>query len=130
MAETKIAKGECRDKRKFYFRFGYAEPQPIFVPTKIAKGERRDKRKPRFRFGYTEPQPILVCTKIVQDEYKKQIYLLRPSLYLTQPKIRKTIEEKMIKPFPLLLFVTILSNKQIHLAYTNRRTNSSSITIQ
>ena len=46
-------------------------------------------------------------------------------VYLTQPKIRKTIEEKMIKPFPLLLFVTILSNKQIHLAYTNRRTNSS-----
>ena len=39
--------------------------------------------------------------------------------------VRKTIEEKMIKPFPLLLFVTILSNKQIHLAYTNRRTNSS-----
>ena len=33
---TKIAKGECRDKRKFYFRFDYAEPHPIFVSTKIA----------------------------------------------------------------------------------------------
>ena len=54
------------------FRFGYAEPQPIFVPTKIAKGERRDKRKFYFRFGYTEPQPILVCTKIVQAEYKNK----------------------------------------------------------
>ena len=33
--QTKIAKGECRDKRKFYFRFDYAEPHPIFILTKI-----------------------------------------------------------------------------------------------
>ena len=72
MAEAKIVQGECRDKRKFYFRFGYAELQSIFVPTKIVKGERRDKRKPRFRFDYTEPQPILVCTKIVHAEYKNK----------------------------------------------------------
>ena len=49
----------------------------------------------------------------------------RPKVGALVNEARKTIEEKMIKPFPLLLFVTILSNKQIHLAYTNRRTNSS-----
>ena len=27
---TKIAKGECRGKRKSYFRIGSAEPYPIF----------------------------------------------------------------------------------------------------
>ena len=70
MAEAKIVQGERRDKRKFYFRFDYAEPQPIFVPTKIVQGERRDKRKFYFRFGYAEP--ILVCTKIVQAEYKNK----------------------------------------------------------
>mgnify|MGYP007100800749 FL=1 len=32
---SKIVKGESRDKRKFYFRFGYAEPHPIFVFTNI-----------------------------------------------------------------------------------------------
>ena len=64
MAEAKIVQGERRDKRKFYFRFGYAEPQSIFVPTKIAKGERRDKRKIHFRFDYAEPHPIFVSTKI------------------------------------------------------------------
>ena len=30
-----IVKGECRDKRELYFRFGYAEPNPIFVFTNI-----------------------------------------------------------------------------------------------
>jgi len=49
---TKIAKGECRDKRKPRFRFDYAEPQPIFVLTKIVKGGCRDKRKYCIRFGY------------------------------------------------------------------------------
>ena len=48
--QTKIAKGECRDKRKFYFRFGYTEPQPIFVLTKITNqlcniGNTADKNK-------------------------------------------------------------------------------------
>ena len=33
---TKIAKGECRGKRKIHFRFDYAEPHPFFVSTKIA----------------------------------------------------------------------------------------------
>ena len=66
MAEAKIVQGERRDKRKFYFRFGYAEPQPIFVPTKIAKGERRDKRKSHSRLGYAEPHPIFVFTKIAE----------------------------------------------------------------
>jgi len=29
---AKIVKGECRDKRKTkFFKFGYAEPPPIFV---------------------------------------------------------------------------------------------------
>uniref|UniRef100_UPI004038B259 hypothetical protein n=1 Tax=Barnesiella intestinihominis TaxID=487174 RepID=UPI004038B259 len=56
---TKIAKGECRGKRKSCFRFDYAEPQPIFVLTKIAKGECRGKRKSRFRFDYTELQSYL-----------------------------------------------------------------------
>ena len=32
---TKIAKGECRYKRKFHFRFGCTKPHPIFVVTKI-----------------------------------------------------------------------------------------------
>ena len=27
---TNITKGECRGKRKFHFRFDYAEPHPIF----------------------------------------------------------------------------------------------------
>ena len=44
-----IVKGECRDKRELYFRFDYAEPNPIFVFTNIAKGECRDKRKLYFR---------------------------------------------------------------------------------
>ena len=60
---AKIAKGERRDKRKPRFRFGYAEPQPIFVPTKIAKGERRDKRNSCFQFDHAEPHPIFVVTK-------------------------------------------------------------------
>ena len=33
-----MVKGERRDKRKFYFCLGYAEPHPIFVPTNIVKG--------------------------------------------------------------------------------------------
>ena len=32
---TKIAKGECRGKRKFYFRMDYAEPHLIFVFTNV-----------------------------------------------------------------------------------------------
>lgn len=28
---AKIVKGECRDKRKFHFRFDYAEQYPIFI---------------------------------------------------------------------------------------------------
>ncbi len=35
---TKIAKGECRGKRKFYFRMDYAEPHLIFVFTNVQKG--------------------------------------------------------------------------------------------
>ena len=27
---TNIVKGECRDKRKLYFRLDYAEPPPVF----------------------------------------------------------------------------------------------------
>ena len=61
---TKIAKGECRGKRKIHFRFDYAEPHPFFVSTKIAKGERRDKRKFYFRIDYAEPHPFFVSTKI------------------------------------------------------------------
>ncbi|HBI66099.1 MAG TPA: hypothetical protein DDY40_05835 [Barnesiella intestinihominis] len=49
---TKIAKGECRYKRKFHFRFGYTEPHPIFVVTKIAKGGSRTKQTCLF-FIYT-----------------------------------------------------------------------------
>ena len=59
-----IVKGECRDKRELYFRFDYAEPNPIFVVTNIAKGESKDKRKSHFRLGYTEPHPIFVVTNI------------------------------------------------------------------
>ena len=57
---TKIAKGECRDKWKSHFQFGYAEPHPIFVFTKITKGECRDKWKFHFRFDYVEQRPILI----------------------------------------------------------------------
>ncbi len=32
-----IVKGECRDKRELYFRFDYAEPNPIFVVANIKK---------------------------------------------------------------------------------------------
>ena len=67
MAEAKIVQGERRDKRKPRFRFGYAEPQSIFVPTKIAKGECRDKRKFYFRFDYAEPHPIFILTKITNQ---------------------------------------------------------------
>mgnify|MGYP000767602442 FL=1 len=34
---TKIAKGESRGKRKFYFRMDYAEPHLIFVFTNVQK---------------------------------------------------------------------------------------------
>ena len=34
---TKIAKGESRGKRKFYFRMNYAEPHLIFVFTNVQK---------------------------------------------------------------------------------------------
>lgn len=64
-----IVKGECRDKRELYFRFDYAEPNPIFVFTNIAKGECRDKRKLYFRLGYTEPHPIFVVTNIKKATY-------------------------------------------------------------
>ena len=49
-----IVKGECRDKRELYFRFDYAEPNPIFVFTNIAKGECKGKRNLHFRLGSTE----------------------------------------------------------------------------
>ena len=64
MAEAKIVQGERRDKRKFYFRFDYAEPQPIFVLTKIAKGECRGKRKFYFRMDYVESHLIFVSTNV------------------------------------------------------------------
>ena len=64
MAEAKIVQGERRDKRKPRFRFGYAEPQPIFVLTKIAKGECRGKRKFYFRMDYAEPHLIFVFTNV------------------------------------------------------------------
>ena len=32
-----IVKGECRDKRELYFRFDYAEPNPVFVVANIKK---------------------------------------------------------------------------------------------
>ena len=35
---TKIAKGECRGKRKFYFRMDYVESHFIFVSTNVQKG--------------------------------------------------------------------------------------------
>ena len=35
---TKIAKGECRGKRKFYFRMDYVESHLIFVSTNVQKG--------------------------------------------------------------------------------------------
>ena len=34
---TKIAKGECRGKRKFYFRMDYVESHLIFVFTKVQR---------------------------------------------------------------------------------------------
>lgn len=53
-----IVKGECRDKRELYFRFDYAEPNPVFVFTNIVKGECKGKRNLHFRLGSTEPYPI------------------------------------------------------------------------
>ena len=53
-----IVKGECRNKRELYFRFDYAEPNPIFVFTNIAKGECKDKQKSHFRLDSVEPYPI------------------------------------------------------------------------
>ena len=52
-------KGVCRDKRELYFRFGYAEPNPIFVFTNIVKGECKGKRKSYFRLGFAEMSPTL-----------------------------------------------------------------------
>ena len=54
-----IVKGECRDKRELYFRFDYAETNPIFVFTNIVKDECKGKRKSHFRLGYAETNPTL-----------------------------------------------------------------------
>ena len=43
-----IVKGECRDKRKLYFRFDYAEPNPIFVFTNIKKATYTTNGAPHF----------------------------------------------------------------------------------
>ena len=86
MAEAKIVQGERRNKRKFYFRFGYAEPQSIFVPTKIVQGERRDKRKPRFRFDYAEPQPIFNPTKDTKNNRRKNDKTISPFYCLLQSR--------------------------------------------
>ena len=52
-----IVKG--RDKRELYFRFDYAEPNPVFVFTNIVKGECKGKRKSYFRLGFAETSPTL-----------------------------------------------------------------------
>ena len=43
----------------------------LITGAKIAKGERRDKRKTKFfKFGYAEPHPIFAIAKIVKrDDY-------------------------------------------------------------
>ena len=64
-----IVKGECRDKRELYFRFGYAEPNPIFVFTNIVKGECKGKRKSHFWIDYAEPY-LIYSTNIGKEEGK------------------------------------------------------------
>ena len=59
LCEQIIVKGECRDKRELYFRFDYAEPNPVFVFTNIVKGECKGKRKSYFRLGFAETSPTL-----------------------------------------------------------------------
>ena len=69
-----IVKGECRDKRELYFRFDYAEPNPVFVFTNIVKGECKGKRKSHFRFDYAEPHPIFYKyseTRPITDGFRK-----------------------------------------------------------
>ena len=85
-----IVKGECRDKRELYFRFDYAEPNPIFVFTNIAKGECRDKRELYFRFDYAEPNPVFVFTNIVKGECKgKRKSYFRLGFAETSPTLYK-----------------------------------------
>ena len=60
-------KGECKGKRKFHFRFDYAEPHPIFY--NIVKGERRGKRKSPFWIDYAEPY-LIYSTNIGKEEGK------------------------------------------------------------
>ena len=46
-------------QRELYFRFDYAEPNPVFVFTNIVKGECKGKRKSYFRLGFAETSPTL-----------------------------------------------------------------------
>ena len=48
ITNANIAKGECKGKRKSYFRFDYAEPHPIFFSTNIRKGNHSKKELAHF----------------------------------------------------------------------------------
>ena len=48
ITNANIVKGECKGKRKSYFRFDYAEPHPIFFSTNIRKGNHSKKELAHF----------------------------------------------------------------------------------
>ena len=62
-------KGECRDKRELYFRFDYAEPNPIFVFTNIS--EKREQRQEEIQF----PTWLYRTASYIRGyKYKKVMY--------------------------------------------------------
>ena len=90
-----IVKGECRDKRELYFRFDYAEPNPVFVFTNIVKGECKGKRKYDFRLPL--PKRVLHYTNIGIFSVDKPVGLFELKLLPTIPKVSTPKRDKVNK---------------------------------
>ena len=90
-----IVKGECRDKRELYFRFDYAEPNPVFVFTNIVKGECKGKRKSYFRLGFAETSPTLYKYRYFSVD--KPVGLFELKLLPTIPKVSTPKRDKVNK---------------------------------
>lgn len=68
-----IVKGECRDKRELYFRFDYAEPNPIFVVTNIKKVTYTTNGAPHF----------FLANRAVFNIYSSNYYLTPSAVFLS-----------------------------------------------